>query len=150
MSGNWVHDVRSRFWTWNFFFHQCVANLPQNATEIERFLKTFKFWVFFQKIDGFFEKKLENFFKIEKGGKFAVKAYQTEFFRKNVSALIVFWQKIRKFWKLGKLEKKMKFFFREHFSSSYRPSLEKREGPKYAGGSRLSCYNVITNITKLL
>ena len=35
-----------------------VANLPSNATEIVKYLKTFKIWVFIQKIDGFSEKNL--------------------------------------------------------------------------------------------
>ena len=43
----------------------------QNATEIVRFPKKFKIWVFFENTDEFFEKKLE-FFKNAKGGKFAV------------------------------------------------------------------------------
>ena len=31
------------------FFHQIFGNLPYNATEILKFLKTFKTWVFFKK-----------------------------------------------------------------------------------------------------
>ena len=54
------------------FFHQIVANLPENATGIVRILRTFKIWGFFGKIDGFFEKKTCFFFKIDKGGKFAI------------------------------------------------------------------------------
>ena len=43
-------------------FHQIVALLPQNATEIVRFLKTLKIWVFFSKKKiGFFSKKIEFF-----------------------------------------------------------------------------------------
>ena len=53
------------------FFNQIVANLPYNATEKARFLKMLKIWVFFGKIYRFFEKNLV-FFKIAKGGKFAV------------------------------------------------------------------------------
>ena len=30
------------------FLHRNVANLPQNATEVVRFLKMFKIWVFFE------------------------------------------------------------------------------------------------------
>ena len=63
--------VCSRFWWWNFF-HQILSNLPYNATEIVRFLKTFKTSVFFETIDGFFGKKNSNFCKITKGDKFAV------------------------------------------------------------------------------
>ena len=44
-------------------FHQYVANLPYNATEIVRFLKTFKIWVFLKKINGFSEKKFWIFSK---------------------------------------------------------------------------------------
>ena len=52
------------------FFEQIVANLPHNAPEIIRFLKTFESRVFFEKKD-FFEKNLK-FFKIPKDDKFAV------------------------------------------------------------------------------
>ena len=58
------------------------------------------------------------------------------------SALIIkfFGEKSEKFESWEKLENKMKCFFFEKktFSSSYRPSLRKWEGAKYAGGSRLS------------
>ena len=43
------------------FIHQNVANLPYKGTETDRFLKTFKLLVFYEEINGFFEKKL-NFF----------------------------------------------------------------------------------------
>ena len=45
------------------FFHQIVANLPQNAIEIVRFIKTFKIYLFLKYIYGFFGKKLEIFQK---------------------------------------------------------------------------------------
>ena len=54
-----------------FFYHQIIRNLPKNATEIVRFLKTFKIW-------GFFGKKTLQFFKIVKGGKFAVECVSND------------------------------------------------------------------------
>ena len=54
------------------FFHQIVANLPWNATELVRFLETFEIWVFLGKIDGLFRKKTLKFFKIAKCSKFFV------------------------------------------------------------------------------
>ena len=45
-----------------FFFHEILANLPYNRTEIVGYLKTFKMKFFFlKKMDGFFGKKLEFF-----------------------------------------------------------------------------------------
>ena len=41
--------------------HQRPPNLPQNATEIAKFLKTFKIWGLFKKIDRFSEKNLDFF-----------------------------------------------------------------------------------------
>ena len=55
------------------FLRPDIASLSKNATETVRFLKTFKVWVFFEKKDAFFEKKL-IFFKIAKGGKFAIES----------------------------------------------------------------------------
>ena len=40
-------------------------------TEIVRFLKTFKVWVFFEKLDGFFEKETWILSNFAKGDKFA-------------------------------------------------------------------------------
>ena len=57
-----VTDVRSRFWTWFF-----SPNCSKFAVEcVVRFLKTF------QKNGWVFRKKYLNFFKIAKGGIFAV------------------------------------------------------------------------------
>ena len=50
--GKYVHTTEREY-----TFDQIVVNLPQNAPEIVIFLKTFEIWVFFEKIDGFFEKK---------------------------------------------------------------------------------------------
>ena len=45
-------------------FHQIVAYLPYNATELVRFLKIFKLCFFFsKKIDGFFLEKCLIFFQ---------------------------------------------------------------------------------------
>ena len=42
----------------SIFFHQNVGNLPLNAIEKVKFLKTFKIWFFFQKeVERFFEKQ---------------------------------------------------------------------------------------------
>ena len=66
------------------YFRQIIVNLPSNATGIARTLKTFNFWVFFGKTDG-------HFFKVNEGGKFAVKCVS------NSTTYEVFWDKIRKF-----------------------------------------------------
>ena len=47
-----------------------------------RLREKFKIWVFLEK-NGLFEKMLEFFFKISKGGKFAVKCVSNGFFLKN-------------------------------------------------------------------
>ena len=52
------------------FHQQITAKLPQNATEIVRFLKTYEILGFFEKVDEFFRKK--TFSKSLKSGKFAV------------------------------------------------------------------------------
>ena len=53
------------------FYHQIVANLPQNATGKVRILKTCKVrgFLVFGKMDVFFLKKILKFFKISKCGK---------------------------------------------------------------------------------
>ena len=66
MFANCVHATSASLFTLLNIFDQIVANLPSNATEIERFLKTIEIWVFFEKIDGFLEKKLEFFSKSPK------------------------------------------------------------------------------------
>ena len=52
------------------FGHQNVAHSPLNATEMVRFLKTNKIWIFENR--WFFEKKIMIFFDIAKGGQFFV------------------------------------------------------------------------------
>ena len=37
-----------------FFYHQIIANLPENATEIAKFLNMQKNWIFIKKINRFF------------------------------------------------------------------------------------------------
>ena len=41
----------------NVNIFQQIVNVPYNATETVKFLRTFSIWVYFEKIDGFFEKK---------------------------------------------------------------------------------------------
>ena len=121
MFANWArakNDVGSRFWKWKF-----VAKIAE--TEIARYFKTFKIWVFFEKIDGFFEKKLEFYSKSLKMASLLENAYQMVFFLKMSSTLIgrFFWQKIRKLWTwtLEKLDTMMKecFFFEKKTFSSF-------------------------------
>ena len=87
--------------------------------EIVILLKTFTFWVFFEKIDGFFfEKKTWTFFKIVKVGKVAVECVSNGFLSWKVfrPSYEVFWEEIRKHWTLENLEtmiKKECFFWRK-------------------------------------
>ena len=61
MSDFWRRtNVRSVL-TSKIFYHQVMANLPQNATEIVRFLKYVRNLRFFDKNVFFFEKKMEFF-----------------------------------------------------------------------------------------
>ena len=46
-----------------FFKNRLFAYLPQIATEIVKFLKTFKIWFFYKKKLMGFRKKIMNFFK---------------------------------------------------------------------------------------
>ena len=60
-----MSDVRNQtFSDCKTFFHQTVPNLPKNATEKVRFLKTAKNWVFWEKDGFFFEKNVEKNFQI--------------------------------------------------------------------------------------
>ena len=63
MFANYVHASLFTLVNVKLLFDQNVANLPQNATGIVRILEMFKIWVFSKKKYGFFEKKLEFFFK---------------------------------------------------------------------------------------
>ena len=98
--------------TFVHFFHQIVAHFCRRSR-----LKQWNFSKrsktnFFEKIDGlFFEKKLEFFFKITEGGKFAVECVSNCIFSQNVfSALIMklLWQIIRKFLKSERFEHMMR------------------------------------------
>ena len=60
-----MFDLIENFLNLKFFFHQIVASLPYNATEIVKFLKTFNF---FRKKVGLF---IENIF-FSKSGKVEV------------------------------------------------------------------------------
>ena len=53
----WVFQKKS----WIFYKLLKVASLLANAIEFAGFLETFKFWVFYQKKDGFSEKNLDGF-----------------------------------------------------------------------------------------
>ena len=88
----------SRFWMLNFFLTKL------NATDLARFLKTFEIWVFFGKIDGFFEKIVER-------GKFAAERVPNATVSQNVFSawfLSFFREEIRKHWTLEKQENMMK------------------------------------------
>ena len=76
-----VNEFRSRFYRCFLtflnliFFHQSVASLPQNVTEIVKFLETFKVWELIWESRWVFRKKLE-FFKIAKCGNIPVECVQ--------------------------------------------------------------------------
>ena len=147
MFANCVHATSASLFTLlsvKIIFDQIVANLPQNnATGIERTLKTFKIW-FFWKNRWVFWKKLEFFSKSIKVANLLENAYQMVLFRKMSFAPYLwgfFCQTIRKFWKLEELESIMKCFFERK-----KPSLQNWEGAKYAGGSRPSCSESVIKI----
>ena len=96
----WMSDCSA----FDFFNHQIKEKLPQNATEIPSFLKTYENWTLLKIIDEFFEKTW-IFFKILNGDKFAVEilwndiiAYKSLFF----TWFLVF-SEIRKFSNLENL-----------------------------------------------
>ena len=62
--------------TVKFFNHQFIANLPQNSTQIVRYLKYVQNLGFFDLKSWVFRKKV-FFFKIAKGGKIAVECVST-------------------------------------------------------------------------
>ena len=73
-----------------------TANIPE--TEKLKFLETFKIRVFYEKMKGFFEKKLEIQSKLLKGANLFQNANQMVLFPLNVFRPIseVFWQKSMK------------------------------------------------------
>ena len=95
-------------------FHPNVANLLWNATEMVKFLKTFKIWVFKRKWMGF-SKKILIFFKITRGSKFAVEcvSYGNISLKCLFRPQEVFLAKNQKTLKVGKFEKydEEKLFF---------------------------------------
>ena len=98
-----------RFWCWNFFYQPIVANLPQHATWIVRFLKTFKFWVFL-KNSGFFSKENLKVFQFAKEGKFNLHCASDDIFSEKILYYLdceVFRPTIQKISNLGKLETMM-------------------------------------------
>ena len=85
-----------------------VANLLENAIEFARFLKTFKIWVFYQKKDGFFRKKILTVLKMAKGSKFAVECdWISKNFRNVQSWKLSFFNK-----KQMRLSRKVLSFFK--------------------------------------
>ena len=88
----------------------------------------------------------KNFPESQKVENLLWNAYQMVLFlRTFFSALIIsfFWQQIRKFLSLEKFENTMKeecFFEKQTFSFAPKPSLQKWEGAKYAGGCRSSYF----------
>ena len=116
-------------------------------TEIVMFLKTFKIWVFSEKVDGLFGKKLKIYSKSLKLANLLLNAHRMVLFFKNVFRPIyeVFWQRIRKLLTLEELETMLKkewFFSRKkrfHLLKIFKSFfLQKWECAKYAGGSRPS------------
>ena len=109
------------------FLMQSLAKYKtaQNTTEIVMFLKTFKVWGYFKKIDGFFQKETLTFFKIGECGKFAVECLTNDISSwKGIFHLIceVFWRKSENF-KIWKsyifeeelyLKKKRFLYFKRH------------------------------------
>ena len=77
------------------FFHQTVANLPQNATAMERILKTFKIWGYFWENVFFSKKNLEYFQNRYMWQIFSRMRLKWYFFSKMSSHFIfdVFWRK---------------------------------------------------------
>ena len=70
---NWacVNDPKLVFTCFNVnFFHQISTNMPKNATELVKLLKTYKI-CFFVKMDGFFKKNF-NSIKVVQGSKFGL------------------------------------------------------------------------------
>ena len=91
-------------WAWNFSLPNCNKGALE-FDRIVRFLKPFKLWLSWKKIDGF--SKIDGFFfKVAKSGKFSVEFVSIDIisqkclFHLNCEA---FWEKIRKNSKLEKL-----------------------------------------------
>ena len=96
-----------------FFNHQVIANLPWNAIEILRVLKTYEIWVFLKKY--VFRKKTSFFFNIVKGGKFAVECVSNDIISKKYLFFHLksafFFAEFRKILNYAKLLKFIEHFF---------------------------------------
>ena len=105
-----------------------MAYLLYNATEIVRYFKTYEIWVFLDKIDGVFRKKLE-FLEIVKGGKFAVECVSNDSICK------------KGLFQFGKIRRAMKkeYFLKKNVSILLRGISNKIGGQKFPVGSRPSC-----------
>ena len=139
MYANSVHATSASLFTFLIvnFFDQIVSNLPVNANEVGGFLKTFKTKVFFEKINGFSEKKL-SFIKIVKGGKFALKCVSIGnislkcTFRPNYGGFLAKNQKILNVGKIGKHEDSV-FFEKKNVSVILKAFFNKTGKRKIAG-----------------
>ena len=82
------YPIVSIAFTFDHVFHQRVAHLPFNATELVRFFKTLKIWIFWENMI-FFQKK-RFFFKIAEGAKIPVECVSNgNFCYRSLSALIM-------------------------------------------------------------
>ena len=123
------------------FYHQIKQNLPCNATEIVRFLKTYENWLSFEKKRWLFWNL--NFLKIGKSGKLALECVTNDiffmkmFFPPQLSFFAEFIKNLN-LEKLSKFAEDCLFFSKKTLSSFLKLSLTKLEGRKYAGGGRPS------------
>ena len=124
-----IEDIRMSGGFWN-------GMSSQIHTKFGYFWKK-KFW-----------KKVDFFFGIGKGGKFAVECLSNDSI--SFSTLImIFFAKNQKFFNLEKLENLMEYFLKKKtLSSFWKASSTKLESGKYASGSRPSCYIYVVVIIK--
>ena len=105
-----------------------------------RFLRTFKIWVFFGKVDGFFRKKIPKFGKLfvecVSNGNISLTCLSTLF----VSFFSAENQKIFKSGKIGNYYEETEFFFEKKLFFRKKIFTKMGGGAKYAGGSRPSCF----------
>ena len=99
----------------------------------------------------FFSKKNLNFFKIAKCGKLFVECVSIGIISLQcLFTSIGFLVKIKKKFKLGKLENmKTEYFVKKTLSSFKKASLPKWDGAKYAGGSQPSCLDYYCHQSKV-
>ena len=122
--------------------------MPSNATEIVRFLKAYKSWVFFLKTRCFFELKLQLFQTRQN-------AYQILTFLSNVFSTLnvkILQKTNQRLFTIGKIRKFMKsnIWKKLKFSSFQKASSTKLERWKYAGGRRPSCLHSTANLPLLI